>query len=46
MREIRITVEDDEFKALKIIKGVMTWREFLLIGVKKYDGEKDRTNRP
>ena len=35
MKHIRLVLEDSEYKALIRAKGKMTWREFLLIGVKK-----------
>jgi len=33
MRQIRITVEDGEFEKLMKVKGKLTWREFILLGV-------------
>jgi hypothetical protein len=39
MKEIRIALEDAEYKALLRIKGKMTWKQFLMIGVKY---EQDR----
>jgi hypothetical protein len=39
MKEIRIALEDAEYKTLLRIKGKMTWKQFLMIGVKY---EQDR----
>lgn len=37
MKEIRIALEDREHNALLKAKGKMTWKEFLMIGVKRDD---------
>jgi len=37
MKEIRIPLDDSDYKLLLKAKGKMTWREFLLIGVKNPD---------
>jgi hypothetical protein len=34
MKEIRIALEDAEYNRLLAAKGKMTWKEFLMIGVK------------
>jgi len=35
MKEIRIALEEKEYKQLKKVKGEMTWKEYLMIGLKK-----------
>jgi len=35
MKEIRIPLEDAEHRLLLRAKGKMTWKEFLMIGVKQ-----------
>lgn len=37
MKEIRIALEDKEYKKLLKVKGEMTWKEFLFIGVQLND---------
>jgi len=39
MKEIRIALEDAEHKALLKAKGKMTWKQFLMIGV-KHDNDR------
>jgi hypothetical protein len=39
MKEIRIVLDDADYKTLLKLKGKMTWKQFLMIGV-KYDNNK------
>lgn len=41
MKEIRIALEDSEYAILKKAKGHFTWKEFLMSGGNRRDGNEN-----
>jgi len=39
MKHIRLVLEDKEYNKLIQVKGKLTWKEFLLLGVKIHDND-------
>ena len=44
MKEIRIALEDKEYRQLKKIKGKMTWKQFLFENGER-DERRDKNNK-
>ena len=44
MKEIRVALEDKEYKQLLKTKGKLTWKQFLISGGKNERDKKNKTN--
>jgi hypothetical protein len=45
MKEIRISLEDKEYRKIQKLKGKRTWREYILNGCGERDGENNNITK-